>query len=100
MKSDIDKGEPSIGDCVYVLYHKLWGKTLVKRKLKSQGWWQQQLAAIINGPVIELPKTDWEPGIYDQSGNPMPAPLPFEVEADFPDLDYDTLFKAWRKTFG
>jgi hypothetical protein len=66
-----------IPTCVYVLAHKLWGKTLIQRKLRSEQWWQMQLQQIIDGPTIiiapELLK-EWEP---------ENKPVPFEIEIGY-----------------
>lgn len=57
MKSDI-------GECVYVLYHKRWGRTLVDGSLKSRDWWQRRLDGLINQPTITISKEqlgeDWD----------------------------------------
>lgn len=79
-----------IGYCVWVLYHKLWGKVSVDGKLKSQYWWKTKLNDLINSESIHL-DCPWECRPSE------PAPIPFEIEFNMPNLDYETLAKAWKK---
>lgn len=70
-----------LGECVYVLHYKLWGKTLVGNRLRSRGWWENRKNELINAPtVIILPEQNTNPGIFDANGNPIPNPIPFEQE--------------------
>lgn len=64
-----------LGECVYVLFHKKWGKTLVDGQLRSEDWWERRRNAFINQPTITLSKEqlgkDWD----------MPdKPIPYEEE--------------------
>ena len=74
MKSDI-------GECSYVLYHKVWGKTPVGNRLRSKKWWEDRRETLINSPTVVVdPKDNTNPGIYDQDGTPILHPIPFEIE--------------------
>lgn len=77
-----------IGECVSVIHEKLWSKTIVKNQLKSQSWWKRRLDALINSPSIEIEKTP-DPIIE--------IPIPFEIEMNMPELNYEILIKAWKK---
>jgi len=68
-----------IGDCVYVLYHKRWGRTLVSGQLKSKVWWENQLQKLINEPCDPI-TCQLNGGCYDESGNPIEPPIPYEIE--------------------
>ncbi len=81
-----------IATCVYILSHKRWGRTAYKGMLKSEKWWRFQLDNLINAPDIIIPPE------HLHNGKPAePAPVPFEIEMNFPNLDYATLLKAWKK---
>ena len=41
-----------IGECVYILYHKMWGKILIGNCLRSRIWWENRLKYLINSPII------------------------------------------------
>jgi hypothetical protein len=70
-----------IGECVCVLFHKLWSKTPIKGQLKSKTWWENRLKIITNSPVIVIDEKDnLIPGIYDSNGNEIPPPVPYETE--------------------
>jgi hypothetical protein len=70
-----------LGQCVYVLYYKLWGKTLVGNRLKSRAWWEHRRDELINAPTVNIPPDqNINPGIFDTNGNPIPNPVPFEQE--------------------
>lgn len=85
-----------IGYCVWVLFHKRWGKTPFEGKLRSQMWWQNRLNQFIDAPTTDIPaETNLRPGIYDQTGCEIPPPTPLEQEFNMPNLDYETLLKAW-----
>lgn len=74
MKSDI-------GECVSVLYYKLWGKTLVGTKLHSRKWWENRLATFVNSPTVTInPEENTRGGMYDKDGNEIPPPIRFEDE--------------------
>jgi len=63
-----------IGECVSVLYHKTWGRTLVGNRIRSKGWWEKRLQDLINDPeVINLDLTNYPEFEYD-------VPIPFEQE--------------------
>lgn len=85
MKSDI-------GYCVWVIYHRFWGRVAVNGRLRGEKWWKQRLETLINTPAISI-TTPWEPKTAEDT------PTPFEIEMGYPDLDYDTFLKAWRKSF-
>lgn len=82
-----------IGLCVWILYEKRWGKIQFNGKLRSQQWWRNRLQDLIDHPkLIKF----GESIIWD--GKPAePAPIPFEIEMGMPDLDYQTLLKAWKR---
>lgn len=65
----------SIGLIVRVLHFKLWGKTPVGGRLRSELWWRINLHNLINGPTIDIaPENLWD-GCQAQE-----APIPYEVE--------------------
>lgn len=68
-----------IGYCVWILYNKRWGKTLIDNKLRSRNWWETRLNELINAPTVSA-VCDWEPGIYDELGNPIPPPPRYESD--------------------
>lgn len=87
-----------IGYCVGILSDKFWGKTPVDGRLRSKSWWENRLNKLINVPTYNIPKElNTTPGIYDSLGNDVKPPIPLEIEFNMPDLDYNTLLKAWRK---
>ena len=70
--------KPDIGDCVYVLHHKRWGKTLIDGQLKSRVWWEKRLKDLIEAPATQIPPEN----LWD--GKPAePAPIPYEKEMGF-----------------
>jgi hypothetical protein len=82
----------NIGDCVYVLHHKRWGKTLVGGRLRSQSWWEKELGNLINSPTVIIPPEN----LFD--GKPIePLPTPFEIEMGIPDLNYEIFLAAWKR---
>ena len=83
-----------IGECVSVLKRKVWGKTVVNGKLKSQSWWERRLKELIESPTVIIDPKDQPP----TSGFPD-VPVPFEIEVGIPDLNYEMLLKAWKNTF-
>lgn len=90
MKSDI-------GECVYVLVHKAWGRTLVGNKLRSRAWWENRLKTLINSPAIIIPtEQNLNPGIYNTNGEPIPNPIPFEQEMGWTD-DTAEHWLAWMQ---
>lgn len=75
-----------LGECVYVLFHKRWGRHTYKGKLKSEAWWKKRKEDFINSPMVVIdPKDNLNPGIYDKDGNPVPDPIPFEKEMGWTD---------------
>ena len=66
-----------IGECVYVLFYRLWGKTPINGRLRSQIWWKNRLQALIDSPAIEI-KTLWETDYSD-------VPLKYEKEMGLDD---------------
>jgi hypothetical protein len=78
----------------WILLEKLWSKIQVNGRLRSERWWRNRLQDIFNEPdVIVSPENLWD-------GKPAePAPIPFEIEMGMPDLNYEMLLKAWKKTF-
>jgi len=93
MKSDI-------GECVYVLVHKAWGKTLVGNKLQSRVWWKNRLTELINSPTVVISaEQNLNPGIYDKNGNLMSNPIPFEQEIGWSDNTNEYWLTWMQKTF-
>lgn len=54
-----------IGECVYVLYHKLWGRTIVGNRIRSKAWWEKRLQDLINTPTITIEHKYEEEWTYD-----------------------------------
>lgn len=79
-----------IGYCVWVLFHKKWGQIPIDGRLRSQHWWKTRLQGLIDAPAVQC-NCDWEPKPAET------PPIPFEIEMGYPDLDYETLLKAWKK---
>lgn len=79
---------------VWILLERLWSKIQVNGRLRSELWWRNRLQGIFNEPdVVVSSENLWD-------GKPAePAPVPLEVEFNMPDLNYDTLIKAWQKAF-
>ena len=73
----------------WILLEKLWGKITVNGRLRSEQWWRNRLQDIFNEPDITI-ETPWECRPAE------PAPIPFEIEMGMPDLNYETLLKAWK----
>ena len=70
-----------IGECVSVLYFKRWGQIRVGNKIRSRKWWEEKLSFLVNSGTIDLdPKFNPNPSCYDEQGNLMPPPIPFEQE--------------------
>jgi hypothetical protein len=81
-----------LGECVCVLFHKAWGKTLYKGKLKNQSWWQRRKEELIHAPSVIIQNP--------QDGNIGGFILiPFEIEVGHPELTYEELIVAWQKAF-
>ena len=76
----------------WILLEKLWSKIQVNSRLRSEQWWHNRLQDIFNEPDVVL-ETPWECKPAE------PAPIPFEIEMGMPDLNYEMLLKAWKKTF-
>lgn len=77
-----------MGYIVWVLQWKLWGKVLVGQRLRSQNWWRIQLENEINSSIIEINKENlWECKTAE------PPPIPFEIEYNFPNLNWEMLMK-------
>jgi hypothetical protein len=55
-----------LGECVYVLFYALWGKTNINGQLKSRIWWQNRLQTFINTPAIEI-KSHWDDNLTENS---------------------------------
>lgn len=85
-----------IGECIYVLKHKRnWDETPYTRKQ-----WKKKLHKLLSETHEIDPKNQIEPGIIGVDlGWWKPYPIPLEVEFNMPELDYETLFKAWKLTF-
>lgn len=64
-----------IGQCVYVLFYGLAGKTLAGGQLKSRNWWNNRLQTLINDQAIEI-KTLYNTDMAD-------VPLIYEKEMGF-----------------
>jgi hypothetical protein len=77
-----------IGSIVYILLNKLWGKTPINNRIRSEQWWRNRLQDIFDEPdVIISPENLWD-------GKPAEsAPIPLEVEFGMPDLNWETLIK-------
>lgn len=69
-----------IGECVYVIFHKLWGKYPINGKLRSQHWWQQRRELLKTNVTPSTFVMDWEPGIFYPDGTPIPNPPIYEHE--------------------
>ena len=64
-----------IGFAVRILENKIWGKTPIDGKLRSQRWWRQRLDCLINKDENPLPvEYTWTPCQAE------PIPIPYEVE--------------------
>lgn len=88
----IDFQGSEIGLIVSILFYKSWGRIPVNGRPRSEQWWRNRLNDLINAPTVEIaPENLWD-------GCPAePAPIPFEIEMGMPDLNYETLIKAWRR---
>ena len=81
-----------IGLIVSILFYKRWGRIPVNGRPRSEQWWRNRLADLINAPTVEIPPEN----LWD--GSPAePAPIPFEIEVGYPDLDHATFLKAWKR---
>jgi hypothetical protein len=61
-----------IGECVFVLSRKRWGRTLVGNRLRSRSWWENKLTELINiTDIVE---------IQTNIGNHIDNPISFEEE--------------------
>jgi hypothetical protein len=86
MKSDI-------GECVYVLHHKAWGRTRVGNKICGRKWWEDRLKELINSPTVVI-ENNTDPGIYNQDGTPQIPPIPFEQEVNL-DPELSQYWLSW-----
>lgn len=68
-----------IGECVYVLHHKAWGRTRVGNRIRGRSWWEDKLKELLNSPTVVI-ENNTEPGIYNQDGTLQVPPVPFEQE--------------------
>lgn len=71
-----------IGDCVTVLFYKLWSKVLVKGQLKSESWWKRKLDKLINGPIIKIELNEELPvsvPVRFEDENPKYAKMLYEI---------------------
>lgn len=83
-----------IGECVYVLFFKLWGKTPIGGRPRSQQWWIKRKEELINQPTITLTLGP-EKELDDM-------PVPFEVEFDLPNKSECVAYFSWlerKKSF-
>ena len=81
-----------LGLIVRVLHFKLWSKTPIGGRLRSELWWRIQRHNLINGPTIEIaPENLWDCSPAE------PAPVPLEIEFGMPNLNHELLLKAWRR---
>lgn len=89
-----------LGECIYVLYHKLWSKYQYKGQLKSRGWWERRRDDFINSPTVIIdPKDNLVGGYFDKDGNPIPDPIPFEKEMGWADETSEHWLEWMQKAF-
>lgn len=70
-----------IGQCVFVLFYKLWSKTLIKNRLQSEVWWKERLKRLKNVHCVIIPEAEnTQPGMYDANGNFALFPKRYEDE--------------------
>ncbi len=86
MKSDI-------GECVYVLHHKAWGRTRVGNRIRGRQWWEDRLKELVNSPTVVI-ENNTEPGIYNQDGTPQIPPVLFEQEMGL-DVELSEYWLLW-----
>lgn len=95
MKSDI-------GFIKMLLYYGITGRVMVGNKIRSREWWENKLQELIQAPCDPITE-NLNPGLYDQSGNPVPPPIPFEQEMgwseDTAPYWYGWLKKVFKKRY-
>lgn len=87
-----------------ILYYKRWGKILIENRIRSRKWWEDKLASLVNSGTIDVdPKFNPNPGCYDEQGNLLPPPIPFEQEMgwteDTREYWYGWVKKAFRRRY-
>jgi len=76
-----------LGECVYVLFYKLWGKTLINGRLKSESWWIKRKDELINAPDVILTLSP------EKELDEMP--VPYEVEFDMSNKSDCVAYFSW-----
>ena len=81
-----------IGQSVEVLSKKIWGKTLINNKIRSEKWWKRRLEFLINKNEDAIPLT------VKQIQKTIDTPFQwFEYDMNMPNMDYDVFLTICKR---